>query len=538
MNVEQIVIDTLVEITRYPREILSPEAKFDEDLGIDSLKRLEIVTALLNRFGQAPRDLKELGPLPMTVGELTKFAIRYVDRSAGTGAGGPVSNGGTRRPSEALAAPTGRAFKEREPVTPRPSGNGARFRPNVVDVIGEVRSDGHHDRHGGAPSLSGTEKTVIDVLAEITRYPREILTPEAQLDEDLGIDALKHAEIVTALLNRIGQAPTDLNELEPLPLTVGALMNFAADYIGRSNGVSESATNDRDVTATIRRALEPASETVVRSGHGSDPPPLSQPAPGETKTGIARALEGKVALITGSGHGLGKVIARQMAELGAHVIINSFHSRDRGEQTTEEILAGHGKATHLWGSFANGRHINKVFDEIEKRFDRFDYYVHNASDGAITSLDRVTEAHWEKAFRTNIVGYHLSALRAARLMQRSGGGRIVALSSPGAQRYLEYFGVLGPVKAALESLTMYLACELGSYNVQVNAVSAGPVYGERLTNYPDSDRLIPYWESLTPDGRLGDPEEISEAVIFLLTAAARKINGSTLLVDGAASQRM
>jgi acyl carrier protein len=59
MNVEQVVIDTLVEHTRYPREILTPEAQFDEDLGIDSLKRVEIVTALLNRFGQAPSDLKE-----------------------------------------------------------------------------------------------------------------------------------------------------------------------------------------------------------------------------------------------------------------------------------------------------------------------------------------------------------------------------------------------------------------------------------------------------------------------------------------------
>jgi enoyl-[acyl-carrier protein] reductase III len=315
------------------------------------------------------------------------------------------------------------------------------------------------------------------------------------------------------------------------------LMRFALDYVGGTNGSRQPAAEGDEPSPTRRM---PSIDFLGNSGGDLNQAPGPSPARRGATTNISlgRPFEGKVALITGSGHGLGRVIARQMAGLGAHVIINSFHSRDRGEETAREILAEHGKATHLWGSFANSEHIERVFDEIEKRFDRLDYYVHNASDGVITSLDKVIESHWEKAFRTNIVGYHMSAMRAAKLMRKSGGGRIVALSSPGAQRYLEYFGVLGPVKAALESLTMYLARELGPHNVQVNAVSAGPVYGERLTAYPDSDRLIPYWESLTPDGRLGDPEEISDTVIFLLTHSARKINGSTMLVDGAASQRM
>jgi acyl carrier protein len=80
-EVANIVVDTIAEITRYPREILTPEARFDDDLGIDSLKRAEIVTAFLNRLGGPPPDLQTLGPMPLTVGEMADFAASYVGRS-------------------------------------------------------------------------------------------------------------------------------------------------------------------------------------------------------------------------------------------------------------------------------------------------------------------------------------------------------------------------------------------------------------------------------------------------------------------------
>jgi acyl carrier protein len=85
-EVANIVVDTIAEITRYPREILTPEARFDDDLGIDSLKRAEIVTAFLNRFGGPPPDLQTLGPMPLTVGEMADFAASYVGRSGAVAA--------------------------------------------------------------------------------------------------------------------------------------------------------------------------------------------------------------------------------------------------------------------------------------------------------------------------------------------------------------------------------------------------------------------------------------------------------------------
>jgi len=379
------------------------------------------------------------------------------------------------------------------------------------------------------PARAEIATMVVDTISEITRYPREILTPEARFDDDLGIDSLKRAEIVTALLSRFGEAPSDL-KAGPMPLTVGEMTDFAVAYASRSSVTpprSQPARSDSNVSLGAL-ASEPSADVPVRptspvNAAAELPRPISLWA-----RNIDRLFEGKVALVTGSGEGLGKIIAQQMAELGANVIINSSHTGEQGEETSQEILPGNGQATRLWGSLASSEHVERAFGEIEQRFGRLDYYVHDAADEVIASLDRVTESHWEKAFRTHIVAYHLCAMRAAKLMQKSGGGRIVALSSSGAKRYMEYYGIMGPAKAALESLTMYLAQELGPYNVQVNAVASSPIDAKQLNSVPDDNCIVSYRET---------PEEISEAVIFLLTRAARKINGSTIVIDGGWSQR-
>src|SRR5262249_50802363 len=162
-----------------------------------------------------------------------------------------------------------------------------------------------------------------------------------------------------------------------------------------------------------------------------------------------------------SGRGLGKVIANQLVDLGARVIINSFFSRERGEEVTTEINRRKGDAIHLWGSVANPKHLTQMFEEIDRRYGGLDFFVQNASNGLIAPLHQITDGHWEKAFRTNVVALHQGALLAAPLMRRRNGGKIVAISSPGAHHHIEHFGCIGPVKAAVESLAIYLAVELG-----------------------------------------------------------------------------
>jgi NAD(P)-dependent dehydrogenase (short-subunit alcohol dehydrogenase family) len=273
----------------------------------------------------------------------------------------------------------------------------------------------------------------------------------------------------------------------------------------------------------------------IRSWPLSPAPPAEAaalPRPHTATNGAPRRFSGKTALVTGSGRGLGKVIAQQLAALGATVVVNSFHSRQRGEQTTEEILATGGQAVHVWGSVAQPSHLDRMFEEIDARFGGLDFLVSNASTGTIGSLKDMPLEYWGRMFQTNVVGLHQAALRAAPLMRRRGGGRIVAISSIGTRLCFDEFGGNGPVKAALESLVRYLAVELGPDSIQVNSVSAGPISGEWLDQFSGRPR----WETLVPRRRFCTELEVAEAVLFLLSNSG--MNAGHVVVDAAGSLRI
>ena len=155
----------------------------------------------------------------------------------------------------------------------------------------------------------------------------------------------------------------------------------------------------------------------------------------------------------------------------------------------------------------------------------------------LARLEDITPEHWEKAFRTNVVGLHQSALQAARLMRRRGGGKIITLSSPAAHGYVDYFGCMGAVKAAVESLTRSLAIELARDNIQVNCVSPGPVYGDLLDKWPESQRLVAQWEANTAYSRLCEARDVSHFVAYLLSEPVRLFTGSVLVMDGGISSQ-
>ena len=248
------------------------------------------------------------------------------------------------------------------------------------------------------------------------------------------------------------------------------------------------------------------------------------------------ALAGKVAFVTGSGHGLGKCLAADLASQGAAVVVNSFHSRDRGEAATAELRAAGHEAVHIWGSVANPRHLDGMFQEIEGRFGRLDIFIQNASNGYLGPLEHATPEHWEKSYRTNVVSLHQGALRAADLMKD--GGSIAALTTPAAQRCTPLFGLQGPVKAAIEALVRYLALELAPRRIRVNSFAPGAIYGELLFRYPESSRLIPTWEALTTGLRLCTEEEVARSIVNFMTDPGLDASGSLVLSDAGLSKTM
>ena len=374
-----------------------------------------------------------------------------------------------------------------------------------------------------------TLKRVVDCVAATTRYPTELLSADAELENGLGIDSVKRVEIIVALDEEFG---LDLTAQAGAP-SVRTIADIAdwIDSLLEKGGESEQPVHDVSEEESPRVRAGVVSSAVQVSMPQSLPSPhYLDNVHGGTLATAARPLSGRVALVTGSGRGVGRTIARLLARRGATVIVNSFHSREQGEQTAAEINAGDGRAVHIWGSVANPDQVDEMFAQIEKQYG-LDILVCNASDGRIGSFLELTPQDWERAFRTNVSGHHQCAVRAAELMRPRGGGSIVTMSAVGAHQFIDGLGCQGVVKAAVESLTRYLACVLGPSGIRVNCVAGGPVYGELLSKFPEARAAQNHWESMTPDGELCTPMDLAQTIAFLVSDEARGINGAVWMVD-------
>lgn len=381
--------------------------------------------------------------------------------------------------------------------------------------------------------ICGTLRRVVEQISNVTRYPEELLTADADLENDLGIDSVKNLEIVLALGEEFSLELT-AEVRDPSIRTIGQVANWIDSLLNRNSMEEQTNTNFArydSPPSESQRAREIVGEIptkVVPPHFLTDGP--SNDSRSRSLSGSGKPLEGRVALVTGSGRGVGRTIARLLASRGAHVIVNSFHSREQGELTATEIRAQGDEATHMWGSIANPSHVDRIFNQIEEQFGQLDILVCNASDGRIGPFMELTSEDWERAFRTNVTGHHQCAVRASHLM-RSGRSSIVTLSAVGASRYISGLGSQGVVKAAVESMTRYLACELGQFGIRVNCVAGGPVYGDLLSKFPDAEVTQQHWESLTPDGKLCSPMDLANAIGFLVSDEASGINGSVWMVD-------
>jgi enoyl-[acyl-carrier protein] reductase III len=390
--------------------------------------------------------------------------------------------------------------------------------------------------------VQSTLDRVIACMAAATRYPIQLLTVEADLENDLGIDSVKNLEIVLSLADEFGLDLASRGR-DPQIRTIGNVASWIESLLPPPVTVHKLPPVDAAPQAVPQAVQAQHRARIIPSSHPAAGAETALPAPPhfpvvrkpETREPLlnipaTQPLAGRIALITGSGRGVGKTIARVLAARGAQVIVNSFHSRDQGDQTTAEINAQGGQATHLWGSVANPEHVDRMFLQIEQQFGRLDILVCNASDGRIGNFLELTPQDWERAFNTNVSGHHQCAVRASGLM-RTGGGSIITMSAVGADRYIAGLGSQGVVKAAVETLTRYLACELGRMGIRVNCVVGGPVYGDLLSKFPDAQSTQQHWESMTPDGELCSPIDLAHAIGFLVSDEARGINGSVWTVD-------
>lgn len=243
---------------------------------------------------------------------------------------------------------------------------------------------------------------------------------------------------------------------------------------------------------------------------------------------------GKIALVTGSGRGIGRAIALHFARLGADIVVNFFRNRKPAEQTAREIQAMGRKALVIKADVGTDSGLDLLFSAVEKDFGGLDILVHNAASGYNRPALEQKPKGWEWTLNINARALLFAAQRAVPLMEKRGGGYIVSISSPGAQYVLPDYIVVGASKAALEALTRYLAVELAPKNIAVNAVSPGMVLTEALQHFEAAQRedLLAQVVERTPAGRLVTPEDVAQVVAFLCTPSAEMIRGQVILVDG------
>ncbi len=242
-------------------------------------------------------------------------------------------------------------------------------------------------------------------------------------------------------------------------------------------------------------------------------------------------LTGKTALVTGGSRGIGRAIAVRLGECGARVAINYVRNTSAAEETAARIREAGGEALVLRANVGKPEQIEQMFSSLREAWGpRLDILVSNAASGVIKPALELTWHHWDWTMGINAATLLPLAQRAREMMQE--GGHIVAVSSLGALRAIPMYAAVGASKAALEALVRHLAVELAPGGIKVNAVSAGLVETDALKHFKNRDDILGNSKIKTPAGRLTEPRDVANIVLFLVSPLADMVIGQTVTVDG------
>jgi len=245
-----------------------------------------------------------------------------------------------------------------------------------------------------------------------------------------------------------------------------------------------------------------------------------------------KKLTGKVAVVTGASKGIGARIARDLAAEGASVVVNYASSKSSADKLVDEISKEGGKAIAVQGDVSQKQDIERLFAETKRAFGRLDILVNNAGVYEFRPLENVTEDHFHGIFNLNVLGLILATKEAVKHFG-STGGSVINISSVASTTTPPTSSVYSASKAAVDAVTKVLAKELGPRNIRVNAINAGMVETEGLHagGIVESD-FRKQVEAQTPLGRIGQPQDVSPAVVFLASSDAGWITGEALFVSG------
>lgn len=247
---------------------------------------------------------------------------------------------------------------------------------------------------------------------------------------------------------------------------------------------------------------------------------------------MVKKLEGKVALVTGASKGIGASIAEHLAEEGASVVVNYSASKESADKVVQKIMQKGGKAIAIQANMAEPKEIDRLFSETQKAFGKLDILVNNAGIYELLPLEQVTLENYHKHFDLNVLGLLLSCQAALKYFGPE-GGNIVNISSIASTSHFANTVVYSASKGAVDAITRVLASELGPRKIRVNSLNPGVVVteGTIVSGILEGDfrKTI---ESTTPLGRIGVPEDVAKAVVFLTSDDSSWITGESITIAG------
>lgn len=245
---------------------------------------------------------------------------------------------------------------------------------------------------------------------------------------------------------------------------------------------------------------------------------------------VLSPLEGRVALVTGAGRGIGREIALRLGELGADVVVNDVARPEAADGVVAELEAMGRRGAVVLGDVSNADDVKVIVETAEAALGPIDILVNNAGLTRDGLFVRMEEADWDLVLDVNLKGAFLMSRAVARGMMKRRSGSIVNLSSVVGRRGNAGQANYSAAKAGLIGLTKTLARELASRGIRVNAVAPGYIQTEMTAALPDEVKAT--IAAGTPLNRLGDPRDVAEAVAFLAGDGAGFITGVVLPVDG------
>jgi glucose 1-dehydrogenase len=243
-------------------------------------------------------------------------------------------------------------------------------------------------------------------------------------------------------------------------------------------------------------------------------------------------LDGKVALVTGAGSGIGHAIATRFGREGALVAVNYFGHAEEAKRLARELEACCTRSLAHEADVSRRDQVHQMIARVVDELGPVDVLVNNAGFGEAAPFLEIDEESWDRVLSVDLTGAFFCAQACAAVMKESGGGSIVNISSIHEDLPFEGYTSYCAAKGGMRMLMRNAAVELARFGIRVNNIAPGPIAVERTEPLRDDPERAEVLRRAVPLGRMGEPEEVAEVALFLASQRASYVTGSTYYVDG------